>query len=145
MITKAKVIDVNGNNAIVRVIRQSACDGCEGCSESGKCHSEIMLSDNNKTYELSVKNPIGANVGDSVEVQSCGNAVIAFAFVIFLLPIVLAVIAYMISDSMLNGIYPIIISAATLIVTFAVLSLVSNIFVARFSKNVICKIIKENS
>ena len=145
MITKATVIDTCGTKARVRIMRQSACEGCEGCSENGKCHSEIMLSESPKTYELEVENPVNAKTGDVVEVHSAGNFVLAFAFFVFLLPIFITVIAYIISVKYFQGVFPVIISGISLFVSFAVFAFVSNKIIPRFSHNEIRIIIKESS
>lgn len=145
MITKATVISTDGDKARVRVFRQSACDGCEGCSEKGKCHSEIMLSETPKFYELEVKNTADAKTGDLVEIKSSGNFVLVFAVMIFILPIAVTVAAYFVSDMFLNGNMPLIVSAASFAASFAGSALVSNKLVPMYSQNVISKIIKENS
>ena len=145
MITKATVISTDGDKAKVRAFRQSACDGCEGCSEKGKCHSEILLSETPKYYELQVKNTVGAKQGDMVEIKSSGNFVLVFAVIIFILPIAITVAAYLVSDIFCNGNIPVLVSVAAFCVSFVGGAAISNKLVPMYSHNVISKIIKENS
>ena len=145
MITKATVISTHGDKAKVRVLRQSACDGCEGCSEKGKCHSEIMLSEAPKSYELELDNAAGAKAGDLVEIKSSGNFVLIFAALIFVLPIVFTIAAYMVSDIFFYGNIPVMISALTFVTVFTVSAIVTNKLIPKYSHNIISKIIKENS
>ncbi len=62
--------------------RQSACSGncteCGGCSEGGE-----------QNHVLRAKNPIGAQAGDRVVLQSSTSHVLTAVMVVYLIPIVL--------------------------------------------------------
>lgn len=69
---KGKVIAVDGGNALIRVIRKSACDACEG---KAACEGSLV-GECSKSVEVTVLagNEIGAGVGDEVEyTSSTGN------------------------------------------------------------------------
>lgn len=144
MKTKGTVIETKGNKAYVRAERTSACGNCEGCTSKGSCHTELMLSETQRTYELEVDNTANAAVGDIVEVNSSGNVVLVFAVIIFLLPIVAAVAGFIVSGVYFDGIYPILISIASFLTVFLAGSYLANKVVNSFSHNRISKIIKEN-
>lgn len=143
MITRATVIKIQGNMAYVRAVRKSACEGCDGCSDKGACHSEIIFSESSKEYELEVVNKIGARPGDVVEMQTSGNKVLIFAFAIFVLPILIAIVSYFLS--LCFGFSPTAISVVAFVFSFVVAAFSSNKLISKFSINSICKIIKENS
>ncbi len=145
MITRATVIKTEGDMAYVRAFRKSACEGCDGCSDKGKCHAEIMLSETPKEYELKVVNKICAKTGDVVEIQTSGNFVLLFAFAIFVLPIIMAVASYFVSENLGFGFNSVVVSVVAFSVSFAVLAFCANKLISKFSTNSICKIIKENS
>ena len=93
MITTAKVIEANGKTAIVEAERKSACDGCHKQAEGNSCTACALLG-GNKTVRATAKNSIGANVGDMVEIESSSAKMLLYAFLIFILPLLVAVIAY---------------------------------------------------
>lgn len=145
MKTTATVIKTEDGKAYVRAVRSSACEGCNGCDNSGKCHTEMLLSESPKAYELEVKNEIGAKPGDVVEVSSSGNGILFFAVIVFLLPIILAVVSYFIAAPHLETVYTVIVSGAVFIASFMIVSFISNKVIVLYSTNLISKIIKENS
>ena len=93
MRTKATVISVNGKNATVEAVRASACDGCHKTREGGSC-SVCSLMGAKKKFTASAANPIGASVGDIVEIETETGRVLQYAGLVFLLPIILAVLGY---------------------------------------------------
>ena len=145
MITKATVLKTENNKALVRAIRKSACEGCEGCSEKGSCHAEILLSDAPKSYELEVDNYVGAEAGDVVEVQSQNNSVLLFAVIVFVLPVIASIAAYAVSSALLGEQYSVISSVVSFTAVFLICAFISNKLVSKYSQNKISKIIKENS
>ena len=91
MNVNAKVIKSDGAFAIVESERRSACEGChkkdDGCSV-------CSLTGTNKTVSIRVKNDIGAAEGDLVEVETKTNTVLFYAFMVFILPVIVAVLFY---------------------------------------------------
>ncbi|MBQ7896998.1 MAG: SoxR reducing system RseC family protein [Clostridia bacterium] len=89
MKTKGTVLKIEGKYAIVGVKRHSACDTCRAqCG--GHC-------DKASTVETKVLNSKGANVGDEVELYSKTSAVMGGALLVFILPLVMALIGYAIA------------------------------------------------
>ena len=81
----AIVKDVVGDTAILLVKRQTMCDGC---------HRESGCSGCSQILEVRVKNRLNAAVGDSVTIETPGATVIGVAALVFLLPLILAFVAY---------------------------------------------------
>lgn len=82
---KGKVISVDGEYARVEVMRTSACVGCsqqEGCIA---CKKKI---------ESTAYNPLGAQPGDTVTLESRSSTVLFYAFLVFVLPLALTIGAY---------------------------------------------------
>ena len=70
-------------------IRQSACSGdCHKCSGCGAAQETLIFE---------AENPIGAQVGDKVIVTSRTGAVLRGAAVLYLLPLVLFFLGYLLS------------------------------------------------
>ncbi len=67
-------------------IRQSACSGdCHKCSGCGAAQETLMLT---------AKNPIGAQAGDLVILESYSGPVLAAAAALYILPLVLFFLGY---------------------------------------------------
>lgn len=145
MVTRATVIKTVGDMAYVRAVRKSACEGCDGCTGKNACHTELMFSDNFREFDIKVVNKICAKPGDVVEIQTCGNYVLLFAFVIFVLPVIISVASYFLADSCGFNINPIAVSVVVFAISFSIFAFCANRLVSKFSTNSICKIIKENS
>ncbi len=88
MVNEGIVLKLDGEFATVGVKQLSACDTCRAqCS--GHC-------DKATTIETVVKNTLGAKVGDRVELYSRTSTVITFAIEVFVMPLVLAILGYLI-------------------------------------------------
>lgn len=77
------------------VTRESACSGdchrCSGCGAVGQ------------TLRLTAKNPIGADRGDIVWIESSSSTVLCAAALVYLLPLLLFLIGYLCSLSLGGG------------------------------------------
>ena len=93
METKATVISTEGEYAIVRADRKSACDGCHKQKDGGGCAMCTILGDK-KALDTRAKNPVGAKPGDSVLLATESRRVIGYAALVFLLPLVLGMLFY---------------------------------------------------
>lgn len=77
-------------SAEVILIRQSACSGdCHKCSGCGAAKETMIFI---------AKNPIGARVGDLVNVEAESGPVLLAATVMYMLPLVLFFAGYVIGD-----------------------------------------------
>ena len=89
MIQKGKVISLDGEYAVVEVMRTSGCVGCskqEGCIACKKKIKSVAY------------NGIGAREGDSVTLESESSKVLWYALLVFVLPLALAIGAYITSS-----------------------------------------------
>ena len=99
MKTKAKVISVQGLVAIVEVRRSSACDGCHKMADSKKgCTVCSLMGGGTEKFTSRADNTIGANVGDTVFVESATSKVLFYAMLVFILPIITAFIGWFLSS-----------------------------------------------
>ncbi len=81
----ATVKEIQTDKALLLVKRQSMCEGC---------HKESSCSSCSQVLEIEVDNTLFAEVGDTVEIETPGGSVIGVAALIFLLPLLLAFVAY---------------------------------------------------
>ena len=86
------VESVYGNNAVVRIKRDSACgDNCGNCSGC------------NLAVSVDALNYINAKQGDKVEVEMNSKTVIGTAFMVYIIPLVVLIIGYIIGDYIFNN------------------------------------------
>lgn len=95
MRVKATVKETEGKIAIVESERLSACEGChkhaEGCSV-------CSLMGSNKTISARAKNSMGAEVGDTVEIETETKTVLFYALLVFVLPVAVMLGLYALSS-----------------------------------------------
>lgn len=78
--------------AQVQLVRQSAC--------SGDCHQCAGCGATTQTLILQARNPIGAQPGDLVRVQSASSPVLKAAAVLYILPLALFVAGYLLGQQL---------------------------------------------
>jgi len=78
------VVNINDNMAHVQFKRASACG--ENCGMCGGCEKLNSFVD--------AKNTIGAQPGDTVKLETNTSYVLAGAFVVYILPVVIALVVY---------------------------------------------------
>ncbi len=81
MIQLAEVIKSNGNKALVKINRQSACQ---------KCNKDCLLAGNSheiKEMKVEVDNPIGATAGQTVKLEMGESHLVLASLIIYVLPI----------------------------------------------------------
>lgn len=93
-----RVIAVDGKIATVQIKRLSACESCHK-AESG-CAVCSLLSGNSSSHTSRVKNPIGAAVGDRVLLVADDSMILLYSALVFVLPIIVAAIAYAITAAL---------------------------------------------
>ena len=88
MTQQVRVLTCNDDGtAEVIHIRQSACSGdCHKCSGCGAAQESLKLT---------ARNPLGAQPGDTVTVESDSGPVLAAAAVMYLLPLILFFAGYL--------------------------------------------------
>jgi len=88
MYEEGSVIKTDGEVAVVRVVRGTACDNC---SASGACKS----LGGGRDMEVEATNVVGAEVGDRVRVEIPSSSVAKMAFLVYLIPIMSLVLGAM--------------------------------------------------
>lgn len=94
---KASVIEVTGEIARVRVLRSAMCEGCEARSDGKSCACSAMLGAAREMI-VDVQNPLGATVGDDVEIETDTGSVLGYASLVFLLPLGGAFLGYLLAS-----------------------------------------------
>ena len=102
MRTTAKVISTDGQTAVVQCDRKSACDGCHRNADGSDC-SICTLMGGTRSLQSQAYNACHAQVGDVVEIETASSRVLAYAAIVFLLPIVMAAVGYLLSGIWLQG------------------------------------------
>lgn len=98
MKTEATVVAVSGARATVETQRLSACEGCHKATEGEGC-SVCTLMGGNRALRAEAENPIGARVGDRVVIESRTSRMLWYAALVFLCPIVLAILGYVLASA----------------------------------------------
>lgn len=96
MQNKAIVLRVDGEVATVEVMRASACEGCHNNHDGQGC-AACSLTGAGQKFSAPALNPIGAREGDLVEVETGTGRVLSYAFLVFVLPLLLGLGAYLVS------------------------------------------------
>ena len=83
---KGIVVSAEGNNAHIRIQRESACGGnCASCASS--CAKETVVTAFNKA---------GAAAGDYVELEMESSRVLGAAVLVYVIPLLMLVLGYFI-------------------------------------------------
>ena len=91
-----RVVELQGEDAVVETERISACEGCHKRQEGQSC-SVCSLMNGNRKMQTRARNPIGAKVGDLVGVESETTRILGYAALVFLLPLALAAAGWFIA------------------------------------------------
>ena len=95
MRTRAKVVATVGEYATVLCDRKSACEGCHKQTQ-GEC-SVCSLMASGHTMQTRAYNAVGAKVGDTVEIETASSRVLGYAALVFLLPVVMVILGYVLA------------------------------------------------
>ena len=132
---RARVKEVNGPYATVEVARSTMCDGCEksgGCG--GHCAITGLVGDS-RAMTARVLNPIGAQVGDLVEVESEERVVLGAAALVFLLPLAVCALFFFLGSRLFGSEGAgVIAAAAGFVLAFAGIGLVDRRLAGRAPK-----------
>lgn len=119
----ATVMSKKGNTAVVKAERASMCDGChkKGCADGCSMYS---IFGGDKNFSAVADNSFGAEVGKRVIVETSDGNVLFSAFIVFLLPLILAFGIYFTLGSFFTEEQSIIVALAVFAVYFVILSVV---------------------
>lgn len=95
MTNTGKVISVNDNVATVLVVKKSACG--HNCSSCGACTAPKI--------QTTAINTAGAKAGDTVELETKDNSLLGAAFLLYLCPVLLAVLIGIVSKILLLNLW----------------------------------------
>lgn len=96
MQTKAVVVKTDGKFATVETERKSACEGCHKAEEGGCSVCSLMGGD--RKIATKALNSVGAKVGDVVTIESKTARMLWYGLLVFILPIVIALLSWGISS-----------------------------------------------
>lgn len=91
MVQRAKVVAVEGHQAVVDIYRSSACG--ETCG--GSC----AVCKSARTVRTKAENHAGAKVGEMVELSSDSKQVLGLAFILYILPLIVSMGAYILVEN----------------------------------------------
>lgn len=101
MVQLAKVIKTDGETAQISVERSSMCDGCSKKGCSGTCAAGRLFGTDKSMHALA-RNTIGADVGDTVQIETKTSVVMKYALIIFIMPIIISAILYFIGKAVFH-------------------------------------------
>ena len=110
MQTKATVISTEGEFAVIKTERTSACEGCHKATDGGCSVCSMLGSD--KVLCTRALNKVEAKVGDTVMVESRTGRMLMYAALVFLLPLILALAGWGIASTLTDRLYWHLIAAA---------------------------------
>lgn len=99
MKTTATVVSVNGPFATVQAVRTSACEGCHKMADGEKGCAVCSLVGSGKPMTARAENRAGAQVGDKVVIESASSRVLLDAALVFLLPLLICFLGWLIASA----------------------------------------------
>lgn len=109
------VASVCGNEAVVKISKSSACG--HDCTSCGAC--------SNPTYEIRVLNPVGAKIGDRVEIETKTSSVLGVSFLLYILPVFILIVSALLCEHYSLGYYSILVFGFLLFLWYMVIKLVN--------------------
>ena len=100
--TRAIIVQVEGQYAVVRAGQSSGCDLCKGKACGAGKLSQLFCG---KPRQFHVNNPINAGVGDEVVITVAEGAILRGIGLVYLLPLLLLVTGAMLGSA-LAGQFP---------------------------------------
>ena len=93
MTGEGTIVSVNGEDAVVRIFKSSACS--HNCADCGACQ--------NPSFDTVVNNPIGAKEGDKVLISSDSGKILLISLLVYILPVFLMIMAAVFCDILNAG------------------------------------------
>lgn len=87
------VVSVNDDVAVVAIGMSGACRKCGLCLASSDGREMLLLA----------KNGAGAREGDSVEIEILPGRVLAAAFVVYMIPVVMTIVGFLLGNFLTGG------------------------------------------
>ena len=106
------VVSVKDDAAIVAMPMSKECESCGACLVAGEGKEAMLLA----------RNDAGAAEGDTVEVEIAPGRVIAAAFTIYVIPVLLTIVGFLVGNAVAGGdpdsSVPIVFAVVFLVVSF---------------------------
>jgi sigma-E factor negative regulatory protein RseC len=106
------VVSVNDDAAVVAMPMSPECEKCGSCMIAGEGKEVLLLA----------KNSAGAGPGDTVEIEISAGRVIAAAFIIYMIPVLMTIVGFLVGNAITGGAedadLPIVLSVVFLVVSF---------------------------
>lgn len=142
MKTTATVVSVNGTFATVEVLRTSACEGCHKMTDGERGCAVCSLVGSEKPMTARAENRAGAQVGDRVVVESSASQVLRDAALVFLMPLIVCFLGWLIVSRLTDHpAWQAVGAAAGLICSFIGLRIYSGLVRAKHADAVITEIV----
>ena len=93
MTGEGTIVSVNGEDAVVRIFKSSACS--HNCADCGACQ--------NPSFDTVVNNPIGAKEGDKVLISSDSGKILLISLLVYILPVFLMIMVAVFCDILNAG------------------------------------------
>ena len=117
MTESGKVISTDGEYAVVRIERRSACASC------GKCG----MTEGQKHADIRVKNKCSAAVGEYAEISMGDRAIFLSSAIVYLIPLLGAAVGLIVGNFLKNDLIQIILCFAGLILGYTIVSIIGKI------------------
>ncbi len=119
---RATVVSADGKRATIKVDRTTMCDGCHksNCGDSCAMYKIFGAS---TSFSADAVNEAGASSGDIVEVEVSDGQVNLNAFIVFIVPIIIAALVYLLTSRMASEGVRILLCVLSFFLFFAVLAL----------------------
>lgn len=115
MIENGKVVNIDGDYAIVRIDKKSECDKCGMC----------LFPKNANHVDFSAKNGVGAEIGDTVQISTEQDGKLLGAVLVFLVPLILIGLSAIIEQIFIKSeIWMLILSVIFIILWYTVLAII---------------------
>ena len=114
---RGKVISIEGEIATVELVRESACSSCH---HKDSCGAGIIAGcSKSEVVTVKANNLCGALVGDSGVLNSDSAKTLGIAFCVFVLPLILTFVSYLICNALCDKIaFVAIVSAVVFVISF---------------------------
>lgn len=93
----ATVKSVDGGIAVIEVSRKAMCDGCHKSECGSGCPMSGIFS-GGSSMTANAKNKVGALPGDTVEINTADSTVLVTALAVFILPIAIGGLFYVLAQ-----------------------------------------------
>lgn len=131
MKTLATVIETPEEGiAVIKVERQSACEGCHRATEEGGCSVCTLLGGKNAAHARA-RNCVGAAVGDRVAIESRTGRILGYAALVFLLPVACLLAGYFLGKAFGGEAIALIAAGGAFLLSLAALYCYSRFVVAK--------------